>query len=209
MYSIKTLLAHARHNFKIIAGYNLVAAAGLLVLIPLLFSFRYIDYKGMAYVGEYFLSISGILLITHIGNIEEGYGIEDVVYSKVTPHVFTFITRLVISFWLTFAAVGIVAVAARMSGGMFPVWKIWAGVFITSLFLGIVGMTVATIVKNLVSGYLAAFGYFLFELFTGGKYTGEFYLLSLLKDSFVAKYRILLLTAILLIFNIWISCRKD
>ena len=116
MYSIKTLLAHARHNFKIIAGYNLVAAAGLLVLIPLLFSFRYIDYTGMAYVGEYFLSISGILLITHIGNIEEGYGIEDVVYSKVTPHVFTFITRLVISFWLTFAAVGIVAVAARMSG---------------------------------------------------------------------------------------------
>ena len=187
----------------------MIAAAALLAVIPVIFSLKLVDFETAAVIGERFLAVLGILLISHIGNIEENFDACDIVYSRTAPHVYTFVLRLMLAISVTFLSIGLIVLTAKASGGTFPLWEIWTGTFISALLLGFFGMTVSSISKSHVSGYLLSFAYFMFEWFTAGRYTGRFYLMSLLENNFPGKLNLLLPVLFLALLNIWIAAKKD
>jgi hypothetical protein len=190
------------YNIKLLANKNLAAA--LLLVCALLFftDLNNIPAVGLAQIGERYLSIIGILLITQIGCLEGDKGAAEVSAVRRYPQVLLFLQRL---FFVTLVMVLMISgfmVAAKLQKGMFSYWQMTWGIIITSSFLGLFGLTVASLTGNIVSGYLVSFSYLIFEMLSGGKYTKSFYLLSLLRNSFGEKYNILVLIGCLLIVNI-------
>lgn len=165
--------------------------------------------REIAVIGEMYLSIMGIILFTSIGDIEDRDNIKETVFTKKTPYVYIFILRILILVVSTFLLITMITMYAWHNGGSFSIWRITIGIWISAVFLGFLGLTIANVTGNITSGYLAAFAYYLFEFVTKGKYSKGFYLFSLLNDSLNEKYRILIIIVVILGINIAFIQRKS
>jgi hypothetical protein len=209
MIYFQDYLSVLKYNIKILFGLNLLAAIILVVLTPLFFSLKLLPLMEMAKVGELYLSIVGIMLFPFLINIEERDHINELVFIKRTSHVYIFIVRFIIFTFIALLMFLGIASFAEFQGSSFKIFEFTAGVGISALFLGVIGMTVVNITNELSAGYLISFAYFVFELLTKGKYTKDFYLQSLLKGSFNEKYYILAVTIVLFIVNLVIINKKS
>ena len=197
------------YNIKITCNINFLAALVLVVLAPFIFSFKMLEFKDMAIVGEMYLSILGIVLFTPLGEIENRDNIKEIIFSRKTPHTYIFVLRMCIMMALTFLIISLITIYALYNKGIFPPWIIIFGTFISAVFLGLLGLTISNITGNIASGYLIAFAYYLFEFITKGKYTKNFYLFSMLQNSFNEKYRILIIIALIFGLNIAYVWKKS
>lgn len=198
-------MAFVKYNLKLFFNLNVVTAFVLILLAPVLFSFELIVKEDMAKVGELYLSLIGIVLFPFLPIMEERAGCQEVVYVKKLNHRWIYSLRVFMIMVLSFLFILSVMLFAKFQGGDFPFWSMVFGVWISALFFGMLGLTVANLTRNLTAAYLIPFAYFSFEFMTKGKYTKDFFVLSLLKDSFTEKYWILLLVVIMVIFNLIIK----
>lgn len=197
------------YNIKILRSLTIAAALLLVAVTPVFFTLSHTTFQEMARVGELFLSVIGILLLPSLSGIEERESIQEIAYIRRTPHVLIFLLRLLLLMLLTFITILSVTLYARLQHGNFDLWKMTAGVWVTATFLGLLGLTVTTLSNDLKSGYLIAFGYYIFEFFTKGLYTSGFYTFSLLTGSFTEKYRLLALIGAAIAANSLIVWRKS
>lgn len=209
MEFLKSIKKVIYYNIKISCSVNFLAAIALIALVPFIFSLRMLGTREIAVIGEMYLSIIGIILFTFIVDIEERDNIKETIFSRKTPYVYIFILRIFILMILAFLLIAIITLYACYNGGSFSIWGITAGIWVSAVFLGLLGLTISNVTGNITSGYIGAFAYYLFELVTKGKYTRSFYLFSLLNNSLNEKYRILIITAIILGFNIACILRKS
>jgi hypothetical protein len=209
MTYFRDCLSVIKYNIKILFGLNLLAAIALVVLTPFFFSLKLLSPIEMAKVGELYLSIVGILLFPFLINIEERDNVYELIIIKRTPHVYIFILRLIIFTLITLLMFQGIASLAEFQGSSFITFEFTSGVGISALFLGMIGITVVNLTNELSAGYLSSFAYFVFEWFTKGKYTKDFYLQSLLIGSFNEKYNILALSIVLVIVNLIIINKKS
>lgn len=198
-------MALVKYNLKLLVNLNVVTAFVLILLAPVLFSFQLISKEDLAKVGELYLSLIGIVLFPFLPMMEERGACKEVVYVKKLNHRWIDSLRLFMIMVLSFLFILSVILFAEFQGGVFPFWSMATGVWISALFFGMLGLTVANLTRNLTAAYLIPFAYFSFEFMTKGKYTKDFFVLSLLKDSFTEKYWILLLVVIMVIFNLIIK----
>ncbi|WP_425446491.1 hypothetical protein [Dethiothermospora halolimnae] len=197
-----------RYNIKILCNLNILAAFIIILLTPALFSLKRLSYGEISRIGEMYLPILGVILLTYIGRIEEENNVEQLIYIREVSNLFIFVIRLVLIMTLIFMMILGIILIARLQGGIFSIWKVTFGIFISSVYFGMIGLTVANITEKLSAGYLVSFSYFAFEFFTLGKYTKEFFVLSLIKGNFSNKYNILILILMFLILNFVMINRK-
>ena len=197
-----------KYNIKILFGFNLMIGIIIAMGIPFVVSFKFIEYRDMAKISEWLYSLLGIVLLTYIMNIDKKRGIGDVINSKQKRHSDTFLIRLFINSTVLFLLIVIMNIFALSQNAVFPFWKITLGSFVTAIFLGLVGLTISSIV-NISTGYMISMAYYVIDLMTGGKYTGDFYLFSLLNDSWGGKYYLIGVSVGLIIANYLIVLRDN
>lgn len=209
MQQFQNLRKLIHYNSRIALGHGLLAAVVFVAAMPVIFSIKILEYKEVVIIGELYLSILGIILFPGLAEIEDRDNIKEVVYTRKTPHYYIFIIRLLLVSFVIISLLAVMALVIKLNGGIFPFHKVVLGTFITSVFLGLIGLTISCISKNIASGYLVAFAYYLFEFVTRGKYTEDFYLFSLLKNSISEKYMLLTLIAAMLTINIVYVWKKS
>ena len=202
MNFLKNLKSIIYYNIKITCNINLLAALVLVALVPFIFSTKMLEFKDMAVIGEMYLSILGIILFISIGDIDNRDNIKEIIFSRKTPHTYIFILRMCIMMVVTFLLISIITIYVWYTKGTFFPLSIIFGAWISAVFLGLLGLTISNVTGNISSGYLIAFAYYLLELITKGKYTKNFYLFSLLRNSFNEKYMILTIIAVIFGLNI-------
>ncbi|MFD3158098.1 hypothetical protein ACFIJ5_14685 [Haloimpatiens sp. FM7330] len=206
----KACISILKYNFKIIVNLNVLVSIVFIVLAPLIFSLKLLDYNNVARIGEFYLSIIGIILIPYLSNIENRNNIKEVVYSRQVSNVKIVISRIIsIMILMFFMILGVMAVA-KVQGSSFQILEITFGTWISAAFLGVIGFTAANLSSNVPLGYLISFAYYLMEFMNHGKYTKDLYLFSLTNGSFEnGKYLLLFITLVMLVFNLVIIKRKS
>lgn len=206
---ILSIKDYIRYNLKIAFNYNLMSAAAVVLLSFIIFSYTYLNYDEMARIGEMCLSITGIILFTSIGNIEERENIQESIYTRKIPHVLALVTRLSTAALLCFGLIYPEVLYGKYMGGSFSVIEMTAGIWISAVYLGMVGFAVCVFSGSMTAGYLVSFGYFIFEFMTKGKYTKDLFVLSLLKHSFHEKYLVLLAAVVLVTISLVYIYKKS
>lgn len=201
MAAFGDFLKTAWYNAKIIFGWNLAAAAGICILAFIIFDLNYLVFNDIAQIGELFLSTLGIMLFPGLGSIEGRTNSSEIIYVKMRSHLFIFLLRIILAAVLLFFLILGVVLFARLNNGSFDCTIVTCGVFISALYLGMIGLTVTNLQREPAPGYIAAFGYFMFEYFSRGKYTSRFYIFGLLNHDFNSKYAILFVSLLLLVIN--------
>ncbi|QOR35314.1 hypothetical protein IMX26_00280 [Clostridium sp. 'deep sea'] len=209
MVNVKYYLAVIKYNIKIIFNHNILASIFIVLISPLLFNFEQLNYKDIAIIGEIYLVIIGILLLPYLTGIEYINNICEITRSKVLNNSVIYILRLLVTIVILIILILIPIALAYNHSGSFPLIEIWLGISISALYFGLVGLTITNIFSNTIAGYFVAFSYYMFELFTRGKFTGKLYALSLLKTSFAEKYYLLAFCVVLLCVNYFIVKKRN
>lgn len=209
MVNTNYLINIIKYNIKIIFNINILTAVAMVLISPLLFNYEQLNYGDIAIIGEMYLVLLGILLIPHLTNIESIVGISSITTSKAFKQSTIYVFRICINIIVILALVLVTTTFAVVQKSTFPLIEIWLGISISALYFGLVGLTITNIFSNTIAGYLVAFSYYMFELFTKGKFTGNLYALSLLKTSFAEKYYLLAICVVLLCINYFIVKKRN
>lgn len=202
MESYLSKLKIIKYNSKILFNLNVIAAIVVAALIPIIFSFRLLNFSEMAQISERIISIIGILLLPFIAHIEKRDNIEEVIFPKKTHHALIFLLRYFLLSLLVILIIFALCIVAKLQGAEFNISKILFGTSISAIFFGTLGLTVSNLTRTLSSGYLIGFAYYLFDYMSHGKYTKSFYSFSLMNNSFSEKYYLLAVTGILFLINV-------
>jgi hypothetical protein len=208
LQKFQNLLCEIKYNIKILFGINIVAAIIFVAATPVFYSLSLLDAKEIARLGELYLSIIGIILFTYLPGLEEANNTKELVYAKTRSVISTFAIRFLLICILTLLLILAMAMIIQFNGGNFNLMQFTFGITVTAVFLGVIGLTIANYTNEASAGYLVAFAYFIFEWITRGKYTGDFYLNSLLNFSFAEKYRLLAIAIGLILINIMKLCKR-
>lgn len=191
-----------KYNIKLCFGLNYIAAFLFAASAFFFFDLKYMSMNDVSQIGELFLSITGIIMLPSIIHIEESENANEAVFTKRTPYYLTIALRMLITFATLALVLFIIIFYCKINSGSFDLLKVWSGIYISALYLGIAGITAVNITKELVPGYLVSLGYFAFEFFTHGKYTSAFYAFSLVNNDYSPKLRILAIIIILISINL-------
>lgn len=206
---MNTSIKMIKYNLKIIMSFNIIIAAVFALLAPVIFSLKFLDFRAIANIAEFYLSITGIILIPCLANIEDRNNIKEVVFSRETSHALVTGIRLAAVMLLMFIIIMTVLISAKLQGSNFSIWYIGFGTWISAAFLGMLGFTVANLSSNISAAYLISFSYYVMEFFTSGKYTKDLYLFSLTKGYFQnGKYILLVFVILMIIFNLLAANRN-
>lgn len=195
------------YNLKILRNRNLYIALALPILAPLFFSFRMITPMEMAKICELYLSFFGIVLFGNILDYESN-GIGEVTYCKKFGQAKVFMARFIMLSFIALIVVSSILALGKVGGGTFEFGIFLYGTMVNITYLGIFTITIYNISENLAITYMISFSYILFEYCTKGKYTKNFYILSMTKGDFAPKDNLFFLLVVLVIVNIFILYKK-
>ena len=207
---IAAYLSILKYNIKILINLNVIVSIIFIILAPVIFSVKLLDSTSIASISEYYLSLLGVILIPYIANIEDLNNIKEVVYIRKTSQVKITISRIIIA--VTFMTIMILGVLfyAKTQGSSFNLLEMVLGTWISAMFLGILGFTVANLIQNISALYLVCFSYYFLEYFTKGKYSKDLYLFSLTSGSFKSgKLVLLCIIFFMIIFNMIFIKKKS
>jgi ABC-type transport system involved in multi-copper enzyme maturation permease subunit len=125
---------------------------------------------------EFWLAISGLLILTGVIARDKGVGTVDLVLTKPINRWRLLNERLLpaLTFYVIFCVFSVFVL--RTVYEQLPIPKALIVSLSTGVYLGLVGMTVANITKNELAGYGAGLLYWLFEAGLDGRFTAPFYL---------------------------------
>lgn len=206
MRAINIYFQAAKYNLKIFKA-TIIISSIYSAFSLMFFSFKLADTQYMARFAEYYLSAAGILLFPHITMFEEENNVHELVYSKQISHKTIFLARIIILLFINLFINACMLGFAKYQGAVFEFNVLLFGGIISSLFLGVIGILIATIFKNRISGYLIGFSLYLLNFQVGEKTLGKLYLFTLITDNFQAKIRFLM-AALLMIFIVYFIVHK-
>ena len=199
---VRHYLNLVKYNARIIGDLNIVAAAAIALLTPVVFNLEFLNYREAASIGEMYLAAIGIILFPYLVGIEKRANVQDIVFVKKTNPAIILIIRLVLAALTALLLIGGVLYWASLQHGQFPFLEIWLGTCVSAVYLGLIGLTIVNYTGNIVAGYLVAFAYYIFEIISAGQISQRLYPLSLLKYSFAEKCNILPVLALLTVLNL-------
>ena len=197
-----------KYNAKLLVKANVLAGLAYACLLPIIFSFELLRSWEVARISELYMSLLGMIILTPLAAVDLENGIFELIAVKRWKRGWTFCFRLLIGILLLLIVTVGLLIFMRLRGSSFPFGRFLAGALVTQLFLGLIGISVTHITGNATLGYMFAFSYFFAEWVTKGKYTGDFFLFSLLRGNFLPKYYLLGIIGILLVFNLLLLNRR-
>lgn len=198
-----------RENWKLLPLPGIVLSAMLLLLLPFVVSFQYLDFQPIATIGETVAPILGILLLTPLAFCEGPIGRHETLACRPVPYWRGFAIRLCIMILTTVLSIGLFIVLAAWQSNLFDVLTMGIGLATTALFYGSMALTIGHVTHSQSASYLVAFAFFVLEFYTRGKYTGRYYTLSLMSGTlWEEKYLLFSIAAMLLVINIFLCKRQ-
>jgi len=164
---------------------HLVLTLLLLLLTPVIFSISNLNARAAAGPMEAFVVLSGVLLLTPLYYPEQKDAISETVEAKYISHLKVMFLRFLTA-WILTALVIVVFAGIMHYCGSTIIGKLILGTFASAVFLGGLGMLASGISKNIAVGYMIPIIYYTFNFAIGSK-LGNFYLFSLMRDSFSEK----------------------
>lgn len=168
---------------------------GIIVLVQVLHSLQFEP----VYIGEYLLSLLGILCFTHLAVYEKESNIHEMTYVRQVAHYKIVITRFVMYGLGVYSMIWVTFLLEKAYGENFNLIHHVHGSFITVIYLGVIGMIAAYLTKQKSAGYILPFAYYMMDMFTNGKYTKGLYLFSLIDHDWQTKMNLLVVSMMLMV----------
>lgn len=169
----------AKYNLKFNYFPHILLAIGLIVLTPVLFSITALDAAMVAYPLELSLPFLGVILLTPIYSFEKDGGTLDTICVRNMPYLLICVMRIVIGMIiLLFLIGGFVGVMAMLESQV-SVANI-LGTYANGIFLGGLGILMASVSNNQIIGYMLPVLYFVMDLVGGMK---DFTMFTLLRNG--------------------------
>ena len=197
------------NNIKILSFNSLLLAMGYVLAVIFMINFSYLTQDMVAFIGENFFSPIGIIMYTRIPILEYEMKAHEIIYSKISPHFKSVLYRIIIASIELIFILSCGFIMLKFFGGKFDYIVILFGTFVTSFYLGTIGMLFSCISKQTVVGYLVPFIYYFFELFSKGKYTKSFYLFGMTVENYMSKFKLLGIGLVVLIVCLFIVRKKS
>ncbi|MCL6458474.1 MAG: hypothetical protein K6T85_10765 [Gorillibacterium sp.] len=178
----KTVGMLAWYNTKLLASYPWLLAIVLIGSLLFFLEPALMDAKAVGSLGEYLVAILGLLLFPHLSLLEEG-GIGEGLFAKRIQHPFILVLRWLITALFSFLLIMFLFLALLSAGATFALFPMITGSGLTLLALGTFGMLISQLTRQVAAGYILAFAWYLVDLMTKGKFTGNFYLFGMLSGE--------------------------
>jgi len=157
----------------------------LLLLTPAIFSISNLNARAAAGPMEAFVALSGVLLLTPLYYPEQKGTIGETVEAKYISHLQVMFLRFLTA-WILIALAIMLFAGIMLYCGSSITGKLIFGTLASAVFLGALGMLAACVSGNIAVGYMIPVIYYVFNFAMGSK-LGNFYLFSLMHDSFSEK----------------------
>ncbi|MEW8973029.1 MAG: hypothetical protein AB2375_02450 [Tissierellaceae bacterium] len=187
------------NNIKILSFKNLLLSLSYVLVILFMVNKDSPSEEWIIFIVEQFISPIGIILFAKTALIEYETKIYEFAYIKTQPYWRTILSRIIILCVELMAVILIGLFILYFLDGNFNLLKILFGVFVTSFYLGVIGMLSAYIFKQMEVGILISFLYYFFEIFSKGKYTRSLYLFGMISGDYVSKVKLFIISTILVI----------
>ena len=153
----------------------------------------------LAFIGEQLLSPIGIAMFVRTALIEHEHGIDEMIYSKTYPYWKIILYRIIIVSIQLFLVLAIVFIPLKLIGIDFQIINILFGSYVTAFYLGVIGMTLGYITKEISVGALIPFLYYFFEMFSKGRFTKSLYLFGMIEGNYISKIKLFAIAIILIL----------
>jgi len=202
-------LSAVKYNLRFNLLPHIVAAAGLLMLTPVLFGITALDAITVSYPLELSLPFLGVILLTPIYSSEQEPGTLDAVRVRKTPYLLICGIRVIMAAVLMFMFIcGFVLLMSAMESEVSAAHVLAA--FANAVFLGGLGILASAISGNVVIGYMVPVLYFVLDLMGS---LGSFTMFSMMRHGTMDNKWILLIIRICCIAaSIWsryISMKRE
>lgn len=192
-----SLAVFLKYNLKILFRKNFLAGLVYGLIVPFIFNLAH-----PVMISEVYLSPVGIIFLTQLSEIDGEDGMNELVSVRQKGVHYNLLSRYLMGTIFIAGVISWFLGYLSIQGIGFNFGKLFMGTFITALFLGTLGLTIANILKNYVAGYIVSFTYYLFDFMTGGEYTGDLFLFSLSRGEFFPKYYLLGISILLIGINL-------
>ncbi len=159
----------------------------LLLISPLLMGIENLDSVSTALVLERYVAFIGIILLTPIYLAEQNKEIRDLVSTKYISLSAVYLIRLVIVMITFILLIGTYIVILRHNNCEFPELYFFLGTVAEAVFLGGIGFCIYSLFDQIAIAYLAPIMYYLMSLTGGKQLLNNFYLFSMVNESYKEK----------------------
>ncbi|MBW9153716.1 ABC transporter permease [Clostridium estertheticum] len=209
MISIRNILQISKVNLRIAFQNNILFSIAILISTPIIFSITNLDFSMAAKICEQFIVMIGVVILVPIFTPEEDGNIKETINAKAISFVFVYIIRILIAVILLLSLIALFVNILICLGGTFTSGRLIMGTFVSALFLGGLGLFVASLTENVSIGYMIPIVYFVFDIMTKGIYTKNLFLFSLMNNSFKEKYYLLVAAVVLIILSLLVYWVKN
>ena len=137
----------------------LIAAVGYLLLIPMIRGVANLDAARSAQCLSQSVSLAGAVLLVPICRNEMDAGIREIVGSRPRPYRNTLLIRMLTGTVLTALLITGFTVMMKWKNCSFPLWSFTTLTILYACFMGLFGLAVSRMSDSMVTGALAALGY--------------------------------------------------
>lgn len=188
-------------NFRYHLIPHLILCILLLIAAPLAMSTENLNELQSARIVELFLSALGVVLFVPQFLPDQDKDIKDLLSSKREPMLSVHIIRFLEALACLFVLMAAFLIRLKQGDCMFNFTRLYFGGIISALFLGGLGIFFYALFDNIATAYMMPVLYYVLS-YGAGKKLGNFYLFSLLRDSFTEKYYLLLVSIVLIVVGI-------
>ncbi|MFT4144353.1 MAG: hypothetical protein QM644_07830 [Mobilitalea sp.] len=161
-----------------------------------------LDSVSTAIVLERYVAFIGIILLTPICLAEQNKEIRDLVGAKYISLSTVYLIRLVIVMMTFVLLIGTYIVILAHNNCEFPGLKFFLGTLAEAVFLGGIGFCVYSLFDQIAVAYLAPIMYYLMSLTGGKQLLKNFYLFSMVNESYREKVFLAIAGGVLIIIGL-------
>jgi ABC-type transport system involved in multi-copper enzyme maturation permease subunit len=205
---IKDLFLQLKYNFKILSSNKYILCIIFYLIIPYALN---LENQTLVYlIFELYAPLIGIILFADMISIESNYRTEEVFYMTKVNKIYIVILRAIINilFLLCLSALTFLTLNFRYSisgGNQFLFYLSVLKVSLpTTIFFGLLGMTISNASKNSIIGYMLSFTYWVYWLanLESKSILNPFSYVAGITEPMINKYLLMLISLILLLLNI-------
>jgi len=187
-----------KYQLKIINRPSLWLALVIGLGLPFFVPFKYLDAREMIHQSEKYLVFMGMIFLPDLMSPEVHNHLGDMVYQVGQRHSKSLLIRSGLAYLLLGLFTLSIYTYAWAMGSEVNL-KIFTASLITTFFIGLLGLTLASL-TNLATGYLITFSYYVIDLMTKGKYMGGLTLFAYNQEGFEGKLYLALASLAMLTF---------
>lgn len=192
-----------KRDFPITFKNSLILSIFYLFLIPIIRGIANLDNVQSAQCLSQSVILIGIIIITPITKRELDTEIKEVIYAKSWSYTKTVCIRFVCALLQTIILISVFIYVMRMNHCKFPVWKFSLATTFYAIFIGILGLVLSQIGKNVIVGYLCALGYWSCCQLQIIKAEGIFYCFPIINGIFEIRNFMMLLFVIMSLLGVF------